>query len=147
MILDVSLKFKEHVLNVTKKISIFIPLIYRIRKYLIRALVKHFYFGLIYTNLIYCITVLGASNKNVINPVQISQNKLVRAICGAHRMDSAGALFNSLKIFNVKDVNNYMVCNYIRKSISRNENIFVRYGSQQNTRQALNQFLHVLYTY
>ena len=71
------------------------------------------YFGLINPNLIYCITDWGASNKNVINPLQISQNKLVRANCGADRMDSGRSLFISLKIFNAKDVYNYMVCNYI----------------------------------
>ena len=101
------------------------------------------YFGLIYHILIYCITVWRASNKNFINPLQISQNKLVRTFCGVDQMDRARPLFNSLKIFNVKDVYNYIPCNYIYKSISRNENIFVRYESQQNTRQALNEVLHV----
>ena len=62
-------------------------------------------------------------------------------------MDSARPLFNSLKIFNVKEVYNYMVCNYIYKSISRNENIFVRNESQHNTRQALNEVLHVPYAH
>ena len=147
VVLDVNLKFKDHVLNVTKKISKFIPLIYRIRKYLNKPLLMQLYFGLIYPNLIYCITVWGASNKNVINPLQISQNKLVRAICGADRMDSARPLFNSLRIFNVKEVYNYMVCNYIYKSISRNENIFVRNESQHNTRQAVHEALHVPYTH
>ena len=47
----------------------------------------------------------------------------------------------------VKEVNNYMVCNYIQKSISRTENIFVRNESQHNTRQTLNEVLHVLYTH
>ena len=51
-------------------------------------------FGLIYPNLIYCITVWCASKKNVINPLQISQNELVRAIWGADQMDSARPLFN-----------------------------------------------------
>ena len=61
-------------------------------------------------------------------------------------MDSARPLFNSLKIINAKEVYIYMVCNYIYKSISRNENIFVRNDSQHNTRQALNEVLHVPYT-
>ena len=81
--LDVNLKFKDHVPNVTEKVSNFIPLIFCIRKYLNKPLFLQFYFGLIYPNLIYCITVWGASNKNVINPLQISQIRLVRAICGA----------------------------------------------------------------
>ena len=40
-----------------------------------------------------------------------------------------------------------MVCNYIYKSISRNENIFVRNESQHNTRQAANEALHIPYTH
>ena len=91
------------------------------------------YFELIYPKLIYCITVWGSSNENVIYQLQISQNKLVRALCGADRNDSARPFFNSLKLFNVNDVLNSMVYNYIYKNISRNENIFVRNESQHNT--------------
>ena len=40
-----------------------------------------------------------------------------------------------------------MVCYYIYKSVSSNENIFVRNGSQHSTRQALNEVLNVPYTY
>ena len=104
MVLELKLKIKDHVLNVTVKISKFIPLIHRIRKYLNKALLKQLYFGLIHPNLIHCITVWGASNINDNNPLQISQNKLVRVICGADRMDSARPLFNSSKIINVKKV-------------------------------------------
>ena len=145
VVLDVNLKFKDHVLSVTKKISIFIPLIYRIRNYRNKALLMQLYFGLIYPSSIYCITVWVASNKNVINPLWISQYKLVRAFCGAHRMGSARPLFISLEIFNVKEVYNYMVCNYIYRPISRNENIFVRNESQHKNRQALNEVLHAIY--
>ena len=120
VVLDVYFKLKEHVLNVTKKISKFIPLIYCVRKYLNRALVMQLYFGLIYPNMIYCLAVWSASNKNVIKPLQISHNKSVWANCGADRMDCAWPLLNSLKIFNVKDMYNYMVCNHNNKLISMN---------------------------
>ena len=50
-------------------------------------------------------------------------------------------------MFDVKEVYNHMNCNDIYKSISRNENIFVRNESQHNTRQALNEVLHVPYTH
>ena len=62
-------------------------------------------------------------------------------------MDSARPLLNSLKTVNVKDVYNYTVCNYIYKSISRNEKILVRNESQNSTTQALNEVLHAPYTY
>ena len=98
------------------------------------------YFALIYTNLAYCITVWGASNKNVINPSQTSWNKSVGAICSAIRLDSARPLFNSLKIFNLEDVFNYVVCNYAQISFSRSKNIFLRHEAQHNLRQTLNLF-------
>ena len=145
--LDVNLKFKYHVLNVTKKIQNSSLFIYRIRKNLNKPLLVQLYFGLIYPNLIYCITVCGASDKNDINSLQISQKNLVSAICGAERMDSVRQLFNSFKIFNVKEVYNYMVCNFIYNSTSRNENIWVRNENQHNTRQVVNEVLHVPYTH
>ena len=40
-----------------------------------------------------------------------------------------------------------MVCIYGYNSISKIENIFVPYKSQHDTRQALNEVLHVPYTY
>ena len=61
-------------------------------------------------------------------------------------MDSARTLYISLEKFNVKEVYNYMICNCIYKSISRNDNIFVRYECQQITRQALYEVLHAPYT-
>ena len=62
-------------------------------------------------------------------------------------MDGARSLFISLKKFNAEHVYNYMVSNYIYKSISRIETIFACYESQHNTRQALKQLLKVSYTY
>ena len=105
------------------------------------------YFGLIYSNLIYCVTVWGASNKKFTNSLSFSQNKLVRANSCASRMNCAEQLFNSLKIFNVKYVYEYMLCIYIYKSTSGSENIFLRNETQHNTRQTLNKILHVPYTY
>ena len=59
----------------------------------------------------------GVSKKNVINPYKSHRKKLARAICGGVRMDSARPLFNSVKIFNDKDVYHYMVCNYISVAV------------------------------
>ena len=80
--------------------------------------------------------------KIVTNPLKISQKKLVRAFFGAYRMDSARKSFNSLKIFNINYVSSCIVCSYIHKSISRIDDIFVRYESQYKTPHTLNQALH-----
>ena len=61
-------------------------------------------------------------------------------------MDSAKPLFNSLKMFDVKYVYNYMVYSYTYKSVSMNENTFARYENQHNTRQHLDEVLQVPYT-
>ena len=62
-------------------------------------------------------------------------------------IDSTRPLFKSLKIFNVEEVFNYMVCNFFYKSISRNENIIVRNEIQHNTRQDLLEVSHVPFTH
>ena len=80
VVFDEILKFKDHVLNVTKNMSKIIPLNYRIGKYLNIALLMQLCLGLINSNLLYCITVRDASNKKVINSLQISQNKLEKFV-------------------------------------------------------------------
>ena len=80
MVLDVNFKFKEHVIDVTKNLSKIVPIIWRIRKCLSRTLMMQVYFGPIYPNLIYCLTVWGASNKNFTYPLQISENKFVHIV-------------------------------------------------------------------
>ena len=79
--------------------------------------------------------------------MQTSRNKLVRAVYGTARTNSARPIINPLKIFIVKYVYNHLVRIYIYKSISKLENNFVRYESLNNPRQTLNQVQKVLLAY
>ena len=97
--------------------------------------------------MIYCIIVSDVSEEIIINPLQISQNKLVRAICGTIEWISPHPNLILKKIFIVKDMYNYMVCIYILKSISSGENVLEYRETQHNTRQALSQNLHVPHAY
>ena len=80
---------------------------------------------------------MGASNKTLSTHCESHSICKFGAICCADATDSARPLPNSVKNVNVKVVYNYMVCNYIYKSISRSEIIFVRCERQQITLQNL----------
>ena len=144
--LDVSLKFKQHVSEIARKISKFVPIIYRIRSFLNRKLLLQIYSGLIYPNLIYCITAWGSTNESVIKILQVAQNKIVRAICGADRFCRSDPLFSQLKMFNIRKVYQYMVCNYVHKSLAKSESQFSYQINNYNTRQAQNRLLTIPFT-
>ena len=146
LILEVDLKFKKHVTDIARKVSKFVPLIYRTRDVLNRSMLLHLYSGLIYPNLIYCISVWGSSNDNVIKPLQVIQNKIIRAICGADRLSSSTPLYSSLKLFNIRSIYKYMACNYVHKSLMKSEGEFSLQRHPHNTRQAQNMMLSVPFT-
>ena len=55
-IVDESLKFGEHTNNLTRKLTRYVPVLYKVRKWLDIACLRMIYFNLIYSNLTYCIT-------------------------------------------------------------------------------------------
>ena len=146
VLLEPDLKFKKHVTGIARKTSKFVPLIYRTRDILNRTMLLHLYSGLIYPNLIYCITVWGSSNDNIIKPLQVIQNKVIRAIYGADRLSSSAPLYKSLRLFNIRSIYKYMACNYVRKSLMISEDEFSLQRNSHNTRQAQNRMLSVPFT-
>ena len=124
VVLEPDLKFKKHVTEIARKTSKFVPLIYRTRDILNRTMLLHLYSGLIYPNLIYCITVWGSSNDNIIKPLQVIQNKLIRALCGGDRLSSSAPLYNSLKLFTIRSICGYLACNCACKLLMISEDEF-----------------------
>ena len=79
----------------------------------------------------------------LIKILQTVQNKIVTAICGADRLSSSDPLYSQLKLFNVRRVYQYMICNYVYKSLANSELNFSYQINNYNTRQAQNRLLNV----
>jgi len=131
------------VTEIARESSKLVPLSYRTRDILNRTMLLHLSSGLIYPNLIYCITVWGSSNDNIIKPLKVIQNEVVRAICGADHLSSSAPLCNSLELFNIRSIFKYMACNYLRKWLMTSEDEFSLQRNSHNTRQAQKRMLSV----
>ena len=111
-----------------------------------RKLLLQIYSGLIYPNLIYCITAWGSTNESVIKILQAARNNIVRAICGADRLCRSDPLFSQLKMLNIRKVYQYIACNYVYKSLAKSESHFSYQINNYNTRQAQNRLLTIPFT-
>ena len=144
VILDHSLKFSEHVLNVVKKLSKFVPIIYRIRKYLDEPILKILYHTLIYPNLTYCITAWGGSYNNSLNPLKIVHKKIIRAIKGACRFAHSEPLFLDLGLLNLDTTHRYMTGTYVYRSLNNPLiSTFYYRSSDVNTRESVQNLLEI----
>jgi len=106
-------------------------------------LLLHLCSGFIYPNLTYCITIWGSSNDNIIKPLQVIQNKVIRAICGADRLSSSAPLYKSSKLFNIRIIYKFMARKNVRKSLMISRDEFSLQRNSHKTRQVQNRMLSV----
>ena len=73
VIVDSHLNWKHHILNVSKKISRSIGVMYRIRKYVDLAVLKSIYYSLTYSHIVYAIQVWGPATDSELDKILILQ--------------------------------------------------------------------------
>ena len=127
VILDESLKFRDHVTQLTCKLAKYIPILYRIRELLDRKCLKSLYYSLVFSNLIYCISAWGGCKENALHPIVMLQKRIVRIICGVPTLIPSAQLFRGQFILNMRETHAYMVGIFVYKSLtSRDTGFFLR---------------------
>ena len=117
VIIDSNLPWIHHVLNLSKKISDFVPIIHCIRHLCTEKSLKLIYDCLIYSNLIYCNTVLGYCKKNAISPLKQMYKKKITGFNWAQRDTLSQQMFRDSSLLTL-DLNNvYMVCVFLYKAL------------------------------
>ena len=79
-VVDLCSKFQHHVEIIKRKITKYVPLLYRIEKKLNRNILLKFYLALILTNIIYCVCGREPSNSYVLKLLQSMHDKVLKAI-------------------------------------------------------------------
>ena len=74
--LDPCLRFHWHIREIVKKLSKFVPIIYRISSTPNAQCLKILYYAINYPNIIYCASVWTGTYKSTVNPVFIAQKVL-----------------------------------------------------------------------
>ena len=76
VIIDCHLNWKHHILNVSKKISRSIGVMYRIRKYVNINILKSLYYSLIYSHIVYAIQIWGSASNTELEKFLFCRRKL-----------------------------------------------------------------------
>jgi hypothetical protein len=145
VIIDEKLKWKDHILYISNKISKAIGIIIKARVLGKKSMLT-LYYSLIYPYITYCCQIWGATYIYNIEILQKLQKKVVRIICSKSRFSHTQPLMKELRILSIKDIYNYLVGQFMYRFYHNMlpdlfSGFFTRIGSTHdyNTRQ-LNQF-------
>ena len=133
--LDENLRWNVHVGCILRKISEYVPILYNVWHNLSKYSLKLLYNSLIYPFFIYCNTVWGSANKNILNSLLIFQKKIIIIISFKERYEHTVPLFIYLNCLNPGKINKYMSGLCVHKSLNSNNSLFTRYKTNNyNTR-------------
>ena len=126
VIIDCHLNWKHHILNVSKKISRSIGVVYKLREFMNTKMLKSIYYSLIYSHLVYAIQVWGSACDTELNKILILQKKAVRMITNNDQyplvpgpLIPSNPIFSELEILKVKDVFKLYVSKFIYSCLFR----------------------------
>ena len=127
VIIDSHLNWKQHITNVSKKISRSIGVMYRIRKYLNLNAMKSIYYSLIYSHIVYAIQVWGSANETELAKILTLQKKAVRMIMYKDQyppmsgpLNPSEPLFLALEILKIHDVFKLQLTKFVFDCLSFN---------------------------
>ena len=99
VIIDSKLNWAAHILYTKNKISKSIGIIFKIRNFLDKHILRNMYFTFIYPYLIYCVEIWGNTIETHLKPLIQIQKRSIRTITFSHYQDHTGPLFDILNIF------------------------------------------------
>ena len=104
IILDKELKWNFHINKVVSDVCKMSGIIYHIRSKLNINAFMSIYYSLIYSKMIYCVTIWGGARDKFINPVSVAQNRVLRSILGLRRYDSVRQAYVDLKLLRFSNI-------------------------------------------
>lgn len=157
VILDENLSWKPHILNVSRKISKSIGIIYKSSFCLSAMSLRTLYFSLVYPYLIYCITVWGSTYQTNLKRLVTLQKKVIKIISSVPFDAHTDNLFRDHQILKFNDIylfqtakfmflytkgllpntfnNMFTLTNQIHSYNTRNSNCFYVFPCRTNIRR------------
>jgi hypothetical protein len=130
VIIDDSLKFSLHITSVCSGLSKVLGIMYSVSKFVPRRTLVTLYYSLAYSKLIQSIIIWGGASNNVIRPLKVIINKIMRVILGvkynANNIPSVGTIdmYRRLEILQYEDVYRYFLLKFIRDAMYGNSDFF-----------------------
>ena len=101
-----TLSWKDHILNISKKISRAIGVMYMIRSFVNIAILKSLYYAIIYSHLVYAIQIWGSAYDSHLKKIVVIQKRALRLVAYEDYNDIPGPLAASAPIFSKLEILN-----------------------------------------
>lgn len=111
------LLWQPHIKTIKNKIAKHCGIMHLIRNLLDTKSLLLIYYSLIYSSLIYCMTVWSGASKESLNQLVIVQKRAIRTIAGVRYRDHTNDLFHNLKILKLPDMITLTNATFVFKSI------------------------------
>ena len=125
VLIDSTLTWKNHIDNVSSKISKSIGLLYKIRHFVTMDIMKILYYSLVYPHLLYAIEVWGSADDTHLNKLFLLQKRIVRLITFSDKRQTdysflpSDPLFLKLGIHKIFDIFKLMISKFIFKCLNK----------------------------
>ena len=115
LIIDSNFDYKQYINTLECKVGRAIGILYKLKNTFPQIILKQLYFALIRPLLLYGIITWGSTFSAYLHRLQILQNKVVRAVVGAHYHDSAKPIFANLQMFQIDDLFKFEIAIFVFK--------------------------------
>ena len=102
------------------RIKRFFPSFYTLRNFINIDHAKSIYYATLHSRIKYGIALYGAADKNIIEPLQILQNKLLRVLTKKDPMYSTNKIHNELELLKINDIYESEVLSFVYNCVNRN---------------------------
>ena len=125
VLINSTLSWKHHILNISKKISKAIGIMYKLRPFLPLKVMRNVYYSLVYSHIIYAIEAWGSAFKTELEKILVLQKRAMRLLTfndaypTVHGpLISSDPIFSKLETLKITDVYKYQVSKFIIKCIN-----------------------------
>mgnify|MGYP000542503182 CR=1 FL=1 len=115
MLIDNRLSFSDHISHISRKISKFVGILYKVSKYSPYEVLLSMYYSFVYPYLLYGILVWGGASDVYSRKLLSIQKKVVRIITKSDYLAHTGPLFHRTEILKISDIYVYQVAIYMFK--------------------------------
>ena len=115
--IDCNLTWIYHINHVTKILSKFTSIMYKLKHQINNSTLLLIYNSLVYPNLIYCLSIWGTTSKSHLNKVFLAQKKIIRLIGGLSLREHTGPVFVENKLLSFENASIYMCLLFVYKML------------------------------
>ena len=104
IIMDCNLNWKQHIHELSKKVSRSIGILSKLRHYVPQSILIQIYYSIVFPFLIYGVLIWGNTYKTNIYPLVILQKKAIRIITFSHFQSHTSPLFKKFNLLKLPDI-------------------------------------------